>query len=100
MQDSVWKVCLYLWQCYTASVGKKFASMLQWCKLINFSMLIYLISWMIFSPVYKNVNNHYHPAVEVVVIAISAYGILIFQFLIKCYVILFKQEQRLYFGVM
>ncbi|XP_042247030.1 G-protein coupled receptor family C group 6 member A-like [Thunnus maccoyii] len=61
-------------------------------RFITFSMLIYFISWIIFGPVYVNVEGKYHPAVEMVVILLSAYGILFCQFLTKCYIILFKQE--------
>lgn len=61
-------------------------------KFITFGMLIYLICWIIFGPVYANVRGQYLPAVEMVVILISAYGILFCQFFTKCYIILFKQE--------
>ncbi|XP_073348570.1 G-protein coupled receptor family C group 6 member A-like [Pagrus major] len=61
-------------------------------KFITFAMLIYFISWIIFGPVYANVTGEYLPAVEMVVILISAYGILFCQFVTKCYIILFKQE--------
>lgn len=61
-------------------------------KFITFGMLIYFICWIIFGPVYANVSGQYLPAVEMVVILISAYGILFCQFFTKCYIILFKQE--------
>ncbi|KAM8725858.1 G-protein coupled receptor family C group 6 member A-like [Acanthopagrus schlegelii] len=61
-------------------------------KFITFGMLIYFICWIIFGPVYANVRGQYLPAVEMVVILISAYGILFCQFFTKCYIILFKQE--------
>lgn len=61
-------------------------------KFITFGMLIYFICWIIFGPVYANVKGQYLPAVEMVVILISAYGILFCQFFTKCYIILFKQE--------
>ncbi|XP_040921121.1 G-protein coupled receptor family C group 6 member A-like [Toxotes jaculatrix] len=61
-------------------------------KFITFSMLIYFICWIIFGPVYANVTGLYLPTVEMVVILISAYGILFCQFITKCYIILFKQE--------
>jgi len=60
-------------------------------------MLIYSIAWILFGPVYvkvtyAKVRNEFTPAVEMVVILISAYGILFCQFLTKCYIILFKRE--------
>ncbi|XP_044025395.1 G-protein coupled receptor family C group 6 member A-like isoform X2 [Siniperca chuatsi] len=61
-------------------------------KFITFAMLIYFISWIIFGPVYVSVTGQYLPAVEMVVILISAYGILFCQFFTKCYIILFKKE--------
>ncbi|XP_015245569.1 PREDICTED: G-protein coupled receptor family C group 6 member A-like [Cyprinodon variegatus] len=63
-------------------------------KFITFSMLIYFIAWIIFGPVYANVMDEYHPAIEMVVIVISALGILFCQFLVKCYIILFKRDKN------
>uniref|UniRef100_A0A665V767 G-protein coupled receptor family C group 6 member A n=1 Tax=Echeneis naucrates TaxID=173247 RepID=A0A665V767_ECHNA len=63
-------------------------------KFITFAMLIYFICWIIFGPVYVSVKGRYLPAVEMVVILISAYGILFCQFFVKCYIILFKQEEN------
>uniref|UniRef100_A0A3B3WLQ7 G-protein coupled receptor family C group 6 member A n=1 Tax=Poecilia mexicana TaxID=48701 RepID=A0A3B3WLQ7_9TELE len=74
--------------------GRKLPQCYNDAKFITFSMLIYFIAWIIFGPVYKNVKGEYHPAVEMVVIVISAYAILFCQFLIKCYIILFKQEKN------
>ncbi|KAM7368041.1 hypothetical protein PAMP_014294 [Pampus punctatissimus] len=61
-------------------------------KFITFGMLIYFICWIIFGPVYATITGKYLPAVEMVVILLSAYGILACQFFTKCYIILFKQE--------
>ncbi|KAG7220772.1 hypothetical protein INR49_032015 [Caranx melampygus] len=61
-------------------------------KFITFAMLIYFICWVIFGPVYVNVSGPYRQAVQMVVILISAYGILFCQFGVKCYIILFNQE--------
>lgn len=72
--------------------GRKLPQSYNDAKFITFSMLIYFICWIIFGPVYANVTGRYLPAVEMVVILISAYGILFCQFFTKCYIILFKQE--------
>ncbi|XP_074541964.1 G-protein coupled receptor family C group 6 member A-like [Halichoeres trimaculatus] len=72
--------------------GRKLPQSYNDAKFITFSMLIYFIGWIIFGPVYVSVTNQYRPAVEMVVILISAYGILFCQFMTKCYVILFKQK--------
>ncbi|KAM7395566.1 hypothetical protein PAMA_007030 [Pampus argenteus] len=61
-------------------------------KFITFGMLIYFICWIIFGPVYATVTGKYLPAVEMIVILLSAYGILFCQFFTKCYIILFRQE--------
>ena len=55
-------------------------------------MLIYFLCLVIFGPVYNTTTGRYHPALEMVVILISAYGILFCHFLLKCYIILFKKE--------
>ncbi|KAM4719058.1 G-protein coupled receptor family C group 6 member A-like [Anableps anableps] len=74
--------------------GRKLPQCYNDAKFITFSMLIYFITWIIFGPVYNNVKDEYRSAIEMVVIVISAYGILFCQFLIKCYIILFKQEKN------
>ncbi|XP_034555730.1 G-protein coupled receptor family C group 6 member A-like [Notolabrus celidotus] len=72
--------------------GRKLPQSYNDAKFITFSMLIYFICWIIFGPVYANVTNKYHSAVEMGVILISAYGILSCQFITKCYIILFRQK--------
>uniref|UniRef100_UPI0037E916C9 G-protein coupled receptor family C group 6 member A-like n=1 Tax=Semicossyphus pulcher TaxID=241346 RepID=UPI0037E916C9 len=80
-------ICLGL-----AFKGRKLPQSFNDAKFITFSMLIYLICWIIFGPVCVNVTGRYIPAVEMVVILISAYAILFCQFITKCYIILFKQK--------
>ncbi|KAM9704122.1 G-protein coupled receptor family C group 6 member A isoform 1-T1 [Menidia menidia] len=74
--------------------GRKLPECYNEAKFITFSMLIYFIAWIIFGPVYVELleKNMFLPAVEMVVILISAYGILFCQFFTKCYIILFKRE--------
>uniref|UniRef100_I3IW00 G-protein coupled receptor family C group 6 member A n=1 Tax=Oreochromis niloticus TaxID=8128 RepID=I3IW00_ORENI len=72
--------------------GRKLPDSYNDAKFITFAMLIYFISWIMFGPVYVNVTDKYIPAVEMVVILISAYGILFCQFFTKCYIILCKKE--------
>ncbi|XP_034553986.1 G-protein coupled receptor family C group 6 member A [Notolabrus celidotus] len=74
--------------------GRKLPQHYNEAKFITFSMLLYLISWMLFVPVYVTTTGVYLPAVEMVVILISNYGILSCHFFPKCYVILFKKEQN------
>lgn len=72
--------------------GRKLPDNYNDAKFITFAMLIYFISWIMFGPVYVNVTGKYLPAVEMVVILISCYGILFCQFFTKCYIILCKKE--------
>nr|XP_014721700.2 G-protein coupled receptor family C group 6 member A isoform X2 [Equus asinus] len=72
--------------------GRKLPENYNEAKFITFGMLIYFIAWIIFIPVYATTFGKYLPAVEIIVILISNYGILCCMFFPKCYVILCKQE--------
>ncbi|XP_038566242.1 G-protein coupled receptor family C group 6 member A [Micropterus salmoides] len=74
--------------------GRKLPQQYNEAKFITFSMLLYLVSWLLFIPVYVTTSGVYLPAVEMVVILISNYGVLSCHFFPKCYVILFKKEQN------
>ncbi|XP_053287760.1 G-protein coupled receptor family C group 6 member A [Pleuronectes platessa] len=74
--------------------GRKLPQFYNEAKFITFSMLLYLISWMLFVPVYVSTSGVYLSAVEMVVILMSNYGILSCHFLPKCYVIIFRKEQN------
>ncbi|XP_067458642.1 G-protein coupled receptor family C group 6 member A [Thunnus thynnus] len=74
--------------------GRKLPQQYNEARFITFSMLLYLISWLLFVPVYVTTSGVYLPAVEMVVILISNYGILSCHFFTKCYIILFKREQN------
>ncbi|KAM4816927.1 G-protein coupled receptor family C group 6 member A isoform X3 [Urocitellus parryii] len=72
--------------------GRKLPENYNEAKFITFGMLIYFIAWITFIPVYATTLGKYLPAVEIIVILISNYGILCCTFFPKCYVILCKQE--------
>lgn len=72
--------------------GRKLPEHYNEAKFITFGMLIYFIAWITFIPVYATTSGKYLPAVEIIVILISNYGILCCTFFPKCYVILCKQE--------
>ncbi|XP_062926230.1 G-protein coupled receptor family C group 6 member A isoform X2 [Mobula hypostoma] len=74
--------------------GRKLPENYNEAKFITFSMLIYFISWITFVPVYVTTKGQFLPAVEVVTILSSTYGILCCQFFPKCYIILFKKENN------
>ncbi|XP_008565973.1 PREDICTED: G-protein coupled receptor family C group 6 member A isoform X1 [Galeopterus variegatus] len=72
--------------------GRKLPENYNEAKFITFGMLIYFIAWITFIPIYATTFGKYLPAVEIIVILISNYGILCCTFIPKCYVILCKQE--------
>lgn len=81
--------------CFTfAFKGRKLPQKYNEAKFITFGMLIYLMAWVIFIPVHVTTSGKYVPAVEVVVILISNYGILSCHFLQKCYIIIYKKEHN------
>ncbi|NXI61363.1 GPC6A protein, partial [Anseranas semipalmata] len=72
--------------------GRKLPENYNEAKFITFGMLIYFIAWIVFIPVYTTTFGKYLPAVEIIVVLISNYGILCCTFLPKCYIIIYKQE--------
>ncbi|XP_056422381.1 G-protein coupled receptor family C group 6 member A isoform X2 [Hyla sarda] len=72
--------------------GRKLPENYNEAKFITFGMLIYFIAWITFIPIYATTSGIYLPAVEMIVILISNYGILSCTFLPKCYIILYKQD--------
>ncbi|KAM8953370.1 G-protein coupled receptor family C group 6 member A [Pelodytes ibericus] len=72
--------------------GRKLPENYNEGKFITFGMLIYFIAWITFIPVYATTFGIYLPAVEMIVILISSYGVLSCTFFPKCYIILYKQD--------
>ncbi|XP_032745049.1 G-protein coupled receptor family C group 6 member A [Rattus rattus] len=72
--------------------GRKLPENYNEAKFLTFGMLIYFIAWITFIPVYATTSGKYLPAVEIIVILISNYGILCCTFFPKCYIILCKQK--------
>lgn len=88
-------IALLAFVCFICAFkGRKLPQQYNEAKFITFSMLLYLISWLLFIPVYVTTSGVYLPAVEMVVILISNYGILSCHFFPKCYIILFRKEQN------
>ncbi|XP_048387445.1 G-protein coupled receptor family C group 6 member A-like [Stegostoma tigrinum] len=83
-----------------AFMGRKVPDIYKEAKFITFSMLVYLIVWISFVPVYINTDDQYLPAVEVVAILASNYGILCCHFLPKCYIVYFRKNANTATGVM
>ncbi|XP_037129838.1 G-protein coupled receptor family C group 6 member A [Syngnathus acus] len=88
-------IALLAFVCFVcAFVGRKLPQRYNEAKFITFSMLLYLTSWLIFIPIYVTASGVYLPAVEMVVILISNYGIISCHFLPKCYIIIFRSNQN------
>lgn len=79
-----------------AFLGRKLPECYNEEKCISISMLIYIISWVVFVPVYLNHSDtvRYKSAIQMVVMLFSAFGILICHFMPKCYIILFKTKHN------
>ncbi|XP_054638980.1 G-protein coupled receptor family C group 6 member A [Dunckerocampus dactyliophorus] len=88
-------IALLAFVCFIcAFIGRKLPQRYNEAKFITFSMLLYLISWLLFIPVYITTSGVYLPAVEMVVILMSNYGILGCHFFPKCYIMLFRKDQN------
>ena len=88
-------IALLAFVCFICAYkGRKLPQQYNEGRFITFSMLLYIISWLLFVPIYVTTKGVYLPAVEMVVILISNYGILSCHFFPKCYIILFKKERN------
>ncbi|XP_078504614.1 G-protein coupled receptor family C group 6 member A-like [Lissotriton helveticus] len=74
--------------------GRKLPEKYNEARLITFSMLIYLFVWVSFIPVYVTTVGVYFPAVQVVAILASNYGIICCHFMPASYIIFFKSESN------
>lgn len=79
-----------------AFLGRKLPDCYNEEKCISISMLVYIINWVVFVPVYVNQKEtvRYKSAIQMVVMLFFAYGILICHFMPKCYIILFKSKHN------
>ncbi|XP_053565114.1 G-protein coupled receptor family C group 6 member A-like [Bombina bombina] len=71
--------------------GRKLPDKYNEGRYITFSMLIYIFVWFSFIPIYLTTNGMYLPAVEVVAILASNYGVICCHLLPSCYIIFFKK---------
>ncbi|KAG8444631.1 hypothetical protein GDO86_009695, partial [Hymenochirus boettgeri] len=77
---------------FLAYKGRKLQGRYNEARFITFSMLFFMLVWIIFIPIYINTSYMYQSAVQVVAILASIYGVIACQFLPACYIILFKQK--------
>ncbi|KAG7219147.1 hypothetical protein INR49_009438 [Caranx melampygus] len=98
-KEAFWVMLAYIailaFVCFVCAFkGRRLPQQYNQAKFITFSMLLYLISWTLFIPIHVTTKGKYLPAVEMVIILISNYGILSCHFFPKCYIILFKKEKN------
>ncbi|KAM4771022.1 G-protein coupled receptor family C group 6 member A-like [Rhinophrynus dorsalis] len=72
--------------------GRNLPDIYNECRLITFSMLIYLFVWFAFIPVYLTTTGKYLSAVEIVAILASNYGVICCHLIPTCYIIFFKKN--------
>ncbi|KAM9316653.1 G-protein coupled receptor family C group 6 member A-like [Gastrophryne carolinensis] len=63
-------------------------------RYITFSMLIYIFVWFAFTPVYVTTTGKYLPAVEVMAILASSFGVICCHLFPACYKIFFKSDSN------
>ncbi|KAJ8333054.1 hypothetical protein SKAU_G00419500 [Synaphobranchus kaupii] len=72
--------------------GKRLPDLYKNSSFITVGMLVYLVAWMLFIPIYVNTSGKYVQAVEASAMLVSNYSILCCHFCPKCYIILFRKE--------
>ncbi|XP_036398140.1 G-protein coupled receptor family C group 6 member A-like [Megalops cyprinoides] len=72
--------------------GKRLPDLYKNSSFITISMLIYLVVWILFIPVYINTSGKYVQAIEATAMLVSNYSILCCHFGPKCYLIIFRKE--------
>lgn len=72
--------------------GKQLPDLYRNAQLITTSMLLFLIIWIVFIPIYIKLFGKYKQAIEVSAIIISCYSILGCHLAPKCYIMVFRKE--------
>uniref|UniRef100_A0A4W5N0K3 G-protein coupled receptors family 3 profile domain-containing protein n=1 Tax=Hucho hucho TaxID=62062 RepID=A0A4W5N0K3_9TELE len=72
--------------------GKQLPDLYKNASFVSISMMIFLVVWIVFIPVYINMSGKYQQAIVAAAILVSNYSILCCHFAPKCYIMLFRKE--------
>ncbi len=72
--------------------SKQLPDLYKNASLITTSMILCLVVWIVFIPIYFNLKGKYKRAIESAAILISAYSILGCHLAPKCYIMVFRKE--------
>lgn len=72
--------------------GKQLPDLYKSASFVSISMMIFLVVWIVFIPVYINMSGKYQQAIEAAAILVSNYSVLCCHFAPKCYIMLFRKE--------
>lgn len=86
--NAILAACCFLF----AFKGKKYPDLYKNANLITNSMLLYLVIWILFIPIYTNLFGMYKQAIEGAAILISCYSVLFCHLAPKCYIMVFRKE--------
>ncbi|XP_041669169.1 G-protein coupled receptor family C group 6 member A-like [Cheilinus undulatus] len=72
--------------------SKQLPDLYKNASLISISMMLFLIIWILFIPIYISKSGKYKRAIESAAILVFSYSILGFHLAPKCYIMLFRKE--------
>lgn len=72
--------------------GKQLPDLYKNASLITISMLLFVVIWIIFLPIYLTLTGKYKPAVQSAAILTSCFSVLGCHLAPKCYIMLFRKE--------